>query len=633
MPWLKPEAARDGRGRVVRKTAGVHEGGEAGHGRDKTASWLRLALAQLRIKLTLPYVFLALSIAFVTAYLVTRLLISLLDDRFQTALIDAGHQATDTVVRVEAEQLATWRAIAYTKGFAEALMARDGDGAAVLVAPLVVNARLDCFDVLDAEGRVLTAMHHEPGGEVIDYDTSLPDAEYREWPIVRSILAGEVDQFGDKYAGLVKTEWGWVFYTAGPVTHDGELVGVLLVGTYLDDLARRLDNAALARISVYIDGGVPIATTLGAEEPGALALGDAEYKAALGGQEIGVLRRQVEVAGRAYAQIVGPFRARYEEDMGVLGVALPLSFISDARQPTRQMLLILFSAVTAVVLIVGALVASVVVRRIQRLAAATRRVAAGDLTVSVEVRGNDELAALGRDFNYMVQQLQEGRAYRDLLCLTASRQVAERLHRAFEQGRLTQEAQLVVATVLFVDIRGFTGFAESRDPAEVMDFLNEYLHGFVSIVQHHGGVVSKFLGDAAMAFFGVLPEARPPAEAARNALAAALAIVDHVETFNRRREPMGDRPLRVGVGVSTGRMVAGTLGSEQRLEYTILGDAVNVAERLSGLNKVYPRFDLFISGETYRLLQRDLEAGVTPLGSVAVRGRVKPLDVYAIGTW
>jgi adenylate cyclase len=317
--------------------------------------------------------------------------------------------------------------------------------------------------------------------------------------------------------------------------------------------------------------------------------------------------------------------------LGVLTIALPLSFITDAWQPTRQSLIALFGVATGLVLVVGSVVASVVVQRVRSLAAATQRVASGDLNVRVDSRGYDELAALGHDFNDMVLQLREGRTYRDLLGLTASPEVAERLRQSFQQGRLELEAQLTTATVMFADIRGFTRFAESRDPGYVMRFLNEYLHDLVHIIREHDGVVNRFFGDAAMAFFGVLPEIQPPESGARRAIRAALAITQYIDAFNRELEARGEEPMRVGLGISTGSVVAGALGSEDRLDYTLLGDTVNVSYRLSSLNKEYPAWDIFLSDDTYRLLDGELDLDVTHLPDVHVHGRMTSLDIYAIG--
>ena len=296
-------------------------------GSESRLAGFRQALDQLRIKLTTPYAFLALAVAFAATYLVSDLLVGVLEDRFQNALLDAAHQAADTVVRVEREQLAVWRAVAYTEGFAEAVAAGDAQAATGLALPLVLNAKLDCLDVVDASGTGLVGLHHVPGGGLTDY-TLEPGQGYASWPLVARVLAGQADERGDKYADLVQTEWGWVFYTSGPIKQGERVVGALLVGTYLDGLVTRLSNAALARVSVFTQPGPPTVTTLAPEEPGALALDAATYTRTLERQAQEITHREVEVAGRGYGEVAGPFEARYGSDLGVMTVALPLSFLS-----------------------------------------------------------------------------------------------------------------------------------------------------------------------------------------------------------------------------------------------------------------------------------------------------------------
>ncbi len=595
---------------------------------------LRRAFAQLRVKLTLPYVFLAVVVAFAAALGVTWLLALDLENRFRAKLIENGETVANTVVYIEQDQLSIWRPIAYTTGFAEAVAEGDRDTAGLLASPLAVNEYLDCLDVLDGEGNALLAMHHQPGGKPTDYIFT-PGIDYHEWEVVQKVLAGEVDQLGgkisDKYADVIETEWGWVFYTVGPIKLKGEIVGVLLVGTYLDNLVQQLESAAQdARVSIYADTRQPAATTLAPDELEKLLLSEDTYQQILTGQDQEVLRRDVTVAGEEYAQIFGAFEVRHGHDLGVFSIALKLSYVTDGRQSVSEYLLILFGSFTAVTLLAGAALTSRVVQRVQQLATATQQVAGGDLTTQVEQRGYDEVATLAGDFNQMVIQLREGRTYRDLLGLTSSPAVAEQLRKSLEQGKLRLEAQSVIATVLFCDIRGFTRLSENKDPEYVIHLLNEYMQGVVKIIRDHDGVVNKFVGDAALAFFGILPETRSSEESARNGVAAALVMLDYLEEFNRQRHEQGEQPLRIGVGVNTGPVVAGTMGSEERLEYTVLGDTVNVSQRLSDLNKEFPECDVFFSAGTYHRLGKDLTDRSVHIGETKVKGRVAPVDVYGL---
>lgn len=629
--WLSTGAGSEGQdtdkiargGEPALGTTGEHDGSGG-----RSPRRFQDTFKQLRIQLTLPYVFLALIVAFITALLVTQLVANILDDLFKTALVEAGQKAADTVVYVERDQLRIWRLMAYTEGLTDAVVAGDAEAVDALIRPLVVNEHLDAVEVLDRTGGPLVPLHHRTGGSAVDYNSEVA-GNYREWPLVRQVLSGQTDDLGDKYADLVETDRGWIFYTAGPLRQGEEIVGVLLVGTYLDNLVERLDRAAFARVSVYVEGE-PVASRLPYAGE-ALVLDADTYRVALGGQGHWVLRRQIEVAGRDYAEIFGAFEVRQGRDLGVLSVALPISFITDARGPTRSSLFLLFGLFTLLILLVGAWLSGKVVERVRLLADATEQVAEGDLTTQVDPRGFDEVATLAASFNRMVVQLREGRIYRDLLGLTASPEVAEQLRQGVEGGAIQLEAQQVTATVLFCDIRGFSRISEAAEPAQVIELLNEYMRGIVTVIRDHNGVVNKFVGDAALAFFGVLPEVRSPGESAQDALAAAVALLEYVDALNRRRQSRGEEPLRVGIGVNTGSVVAGVVGSDERLEYTVLGDAVNVAQRLSGFNKVYDAYDIFFAAETHRGLNSRWRDQIIHIGSTRVEGRRTPVDIYALG--
>lgn len=591
-------------------------------------SWLRRGFAQLRIKLTLPYIVLALFVAAIGAVLIGQVVRELLEGLFRDALVETGQAAADNVVRIEQEQLRIWRLVAYTEGFAEAVAEGDGDAAGELASPLAINERLDCLEVLDEDANALLVMHHEPDGGLTDYAFT-PGTDYGDWEVVRKVLASEVDEAGDKYADLIETDWGWVFYTAGPVKREGKVIGTLLVGTYLDVVVEELDRTTVAHISVYRDGMV-LATTLTSQGQEKLALSDSDYRAVLANQDDRAPQRQVEVAEGEFAELFGAFEARHGRDLGVLSVALPLSSVAEIGYLTRGQLLTVFGGTIVLTLVVGALLASGVVRRVRQLAIATEQVAGGDLTTQVESRGYDEVASLAGDFNRMVVQLREGRTYRDLLGLTASPEVAEQLRRGVEGGRVRLDPQSANVTVLFCDIRGFTRLSETREPPYVIDLLNEYMQGIVKIIRAHNGVINKFVGDAALAFFGLLPEARPPEQSAREAISTAQAMLEYLAELNRQRRGRSEEPLRVGIGINTGPVVAGMVGSEMRLEYTVLGDAVNVAQRLSDLNKEYPQCDIFFSAQTYHELEEAFQGRAIHIGKSRVKGRVAPVDVYAL---
>lgn len=185
----------------------------------------------------------------------------------------------------------------------------------------------------------------------------------------------------------------------------------------------------------------------------------------------------------------------------------------------------------------------------------------------------------------------------------------------------------VEATVLVSDLRGFTAYAEHAPPGEVLAFLNRVQGGFAAAVREHGGTVDKFMGDGMLAVFGA-PEAL--SGHAGRALAAARAMLALTATLNEERTLRGEPDIRVGIGIHTGEIIVGCLGSGARLELTIIGDAVNAASRLEGNTKDLG-VDLLISEAAAILTgQLGVSSLLRPAGEFCLRGRQQPLKVFTL---
>jgi adenylate cyclase len=188
-----------------------------------------------------------------------------------------------------------------------------------------------------------------------------------------------------------------------------------------------------------------------------------------------------------------------------------------------------------------------------------------------------------------------------------------------------QTAERRELTVLFSDIRGFTTLSEALPPEEVAGLLNEYLSEMVGLVFKHGGTLDKYIGDAVMAFFGApLPQPDHALVACRTALEMLAAL----DRLNRKWATDGRPPLEIGIGINTGEVVVGFIGDyERRMDYTVIGDHVNLASRLEGLNKEKGT-RVLLSEWTY-VRARD-KICATPLGEVRVKGKEQAVAIYAL---
>jgi len=179
-----------------------------------------------------------------------------------------------------------------------------------------------------------------------------------------------------------------------------------------------------------------------------------------------------------------------------------------------------------------------------------------------------------------------------------------------------------VATVLFSDIRSFTSISERLEPEEVVTFLNDYLQRMVDIVFDEGGIVDKFIGDAVMAIFGA-PFPKP--DDALRAVRCAHRMIAGLEQFNQSQSEKGGVQIRIGIGVHTGPLIAGNIGSDRKMEYTVIGDTVNIASRVQDLNKEF-KTEIIITQGCYEATRRRVP--VRPLPPVMVKGKELPLQVY-----
>ncbi|MBK8091721.1 MAG: adenylate/guanylate cyclase domain-containing protein [Verrucomicrobiaceae bacterium] len=251
---------------------------------------------------------------------------------------------------------------------------------------------------------------------------------------------------------------------------------------------------------------------------------------------------------------------------------------------------------------------------VTELSRAAREIEQGNFSVRVPVTRRDELGALAFSFNQMAAGLSLQEKYRSVLNAVADRTVAQQL---IEQtGRLGGELRNV--TMLFCDIRGFTALTEHMPPAEVIELLNDHMTALTEVAYAHEGIVDKFVGDLIMVLFGA--PVSGGSDAAR-AVQCAQAMLE----VRRAHNESAKHPIEVGIGIATGDVVAGCMGSDQRLSYTVLGHSVNLASRLCG---IAGRGEIIMDDATYEQA-RSLVAA-EPLEPVQLKGmqvKVQPWRV------
>jgi adenylate cyclase len=472
--------------------------------------------------------------------------------------------------------------------FKQAVATRDP--ATVLSAALNHRARMgaDLLLVAGDDGALLA-------------DTRRPKAGRGKAPaFVKAALEG-------KAASGIFVLDGAAYQLAAVSVNAPDPIGAVAAGFLIDDkVAASLKRLTRAEVSFLVDG-VVAGSTLGTDGRASLAghapsLSGAPRRLTLGGARwlaaASTTRAPVTaVVLRSWDEALGPLRAMQSRLLAVGALGLAAAFL------------------------VGLFIAKGLTASLETLARAAAAVGEGRYDVDPRIPGTDEIARLGRAFAEMAKGLLEREKIRSILHKSVSKEIAESL---VSQGKIELGGEEKEVTVLFSDIRSFTSISESLAPKELVAQLNDYFTGMARAIDAHHGVIDKYIGDAVMALFGA-PLSRP--DDAANALRAALAMGEALDRLNGERAAKGLPAWHFGVGINTGPVVAGTLGSEQRWSYTVIGDAVNAASRLESATKELGA-RIVVSARTKQLAGAGFRW--KPLGRINVKGKSESLEVFEL---
>lgn len=336
----------------------------------------------------------------------------------------------------------------------------------------------------------------------------------------------------------------------------------------------------------------------------------------------GDTNRQVLVTDETGKKIFGSYRRLSLGNLAVLTVADAELLLEPVAETTRRnvylSVIVLFIAVMFVWFF-----SKSISKPVKILARAAGQIERGEYELDLKAKTRDELGLLTTSFMQMGKGLAERERLKDSFGRFINKEIAE----LAMKGELALGGETKNTTIFFSDIRSFTAISEKLEPAEVVEFLNEYMTAMVDCVNDTHGVVDKFIGDAIMAVWGAPTSAGSAKEDALNCIRAAMRMRAALIVFNRGRG--GDKKpiIRIGCGINSGPVVAGQIGSQQRMEYTVIGDAVNLASRTEALNKPMGT-DILITEYTYELVKDHVLVEEMP--SVTVKGKEKPLKMFAV---
>jgi signal transduction histidine kinase len=383
----------------------------------------------IRLKIISPYLLLTFIVMAAGVYGVVTLVAGSLDERLNNHLVEAGVVVADTLVRQELKHQETARALAFTKGFAEALVNQDHARVREIVEPIAVNENLENLIVLDAQGEQLLHLVQQDNALL---DVQRPFEAEDVWIIHTLLTEGNPEAPPQRGLGQHPINGRYYYFTAMPVAWEDELVGVVTIGTSLNTFLPTFKSTSLADVTIYFEEGEAIASTFTA------AMGPTETQALLTELSISPMtynvRRMtpeltaldnVRILDREYRVAMGPLRIG-NESLAVFSVALPTDFIFTASRTSRNTYIGIIVFAAAAVILVGYVISQRITRPVQQLVHASQAVADGDLERRTGVQSNDEIGVLASTFDQMTDRLAE-RTYALRESLRIQRETASRM--------------------------------------------------------------------------------------------------------------------------------------------------------------------------------------------------------------
>ncbi len=491
-------------------------------------------------------------------------------------------------------------------------------------------ARENLFLVTDKHGKLLFDSFHIPEAILALREGREPDPKKMataapvladSWPNVQEALQGNLASgafiyplpLQDKNGKEIKKAFQTVTV---PIQIQGQILGTLILGTPLDDaLANQLKQMTDSEVAINIGQRVYASTWPEEQRPQV-----EQGLAAMGGDpgERASDDRSIRLGDENYRFLLSPFTDTRQQPIGNYVILRSEDKALQFQRDIQRSIVIIGVLGVLFAFAMALVIAQRITQPLTGLLQGVQEIAKGNLNFIVPVKSRDELAVLADAFNQMTQGLKEKERVTNILGKYISPEVARKVLEQKDGVALKGERR--ECAVMFTDIRGFTAISENAPPEKIVADLNEYFTLMVDLVVKYEGTLDKFIGDAIMAVWGA---PIPFEDKEFRAVKAALEMQQALGQLNKSRIDKNLVPLTMGVGLNSGVVVSGNLGSDKRTDYTVIGEEVNLASRLC--SKAAPG-QVLISEGMYRKLKGLVE--VRALEPISLKGFSEPVKVY-----
>lgn len=322
--------------------------------------------------------------------------------------------------------------------------------------------------------------------------------------------------------------------------------------------------------------------------------------------------------------VVAPIANKINTNVGLLVLQVPQQILDHISDDILKSMLKGFAILMIFLLLAAIYFARKITSPIEQLTQAIARLIHQDFNFKLSPKGFGRLGFLAKQFNQMLSQLQNSRSELITLNRSYSRFVPHQLLKQLSEKGVNDialgDSCERLMTIMFCDIRGFTTLSEAMSPTENFRFINRYLTRIAPVINDHGGIIDKYMGDGIMALFP---------NSADHAVKASIEMINALDRYNQKLIQKKLPPIAVGIGLHTGKTMLGTVGTTSRMDATVVSDAVNATARIEALNKSFST-QILISEETKRNLSDISQYKIRYIASCEIRGKFKPMTLYEI---